>query len=169
MTNKLIRIIALSAMGLIGGVGSLLCLLIFFGGPDTAGLPEKEKFELQAASMSGYLDGILMIVQAAIFIALAIILIYYIIALIQNPKGQIGSLVGLVAVAAILAISWFLADDYINWGDLSVDQISKLNSDFSSGSRKFSGANVWAILIFLGLSVTSIIAMEAVRFFRSSK
>lgn len=170
MTNKLIKYIATGAMALIGVIGGLFCLLIMFGGPDTAGMSDAEKFPYQLEELSAYLDGVLYIAQFAILLALAIIFTYFVIGLIQNPKNAIGSVVGIGGTALIILISWFLADDFVNWGsDLSPDKIAALNEEFTSGQRKFSGANVWAITIFLGLTILTIAGMEALRFIRSRK
>lgn len=169
MTNKLIKNIAVATMGLIGVVGGLLCILILFAGPDTSGMGDKEKFALQMEDMSGFLDGILAVIGIAIGLAILIILAYFIISLIQRPKQAVGSLVGIGAVALILVISWFLADDYVNWGNLTSDKIHALNEQFTAGQRKFSGANVWAILIFIGITLLSIIGMEGFRAFRARK
>lgn len=169
MTNKLIKYIATGTMAFIGVVGGLFCLLIMFGGSDTTGMTDAEKFLLQREELSGYLDAMIYIAAFAMFLAIFIILTYFVISLIQNPKNAISSLVGIGAVAAVLIISWVLADDYVNWGDLSVDKISALNQEFTSGQRKFSGANVWAILIFLGITILTIAGMEGIRFVRSRK
>lgn len=169
MTNKLIKYIATGAMAFIGVIGGLFCLLIMFAGPDTSGMTDAEKFPLQLQEMSGYLDGMIYVAYGAILLAIFIILTYFVIALVQNPKNAIGSIVGLGAMALILFISWTLADDYVNWGDLTADKVAALNETFTSGQRKFSGANVWAMLIFLGLTILTIIGVEAFRKLRSLK
>ncbi|HEY8366519.1 MAG TPA: hypothetical protein VIL57_05175 [Bacteroidia bacterium] len=169
MTNKLIKYIATGAMALIGVVGGLFCLLIMVGGPDTSGMTDAEKFPYQLQELSAYLDAVLYIAQFAILLALAIIFVYFIIGLIQRPKNAIGSIVGIGGTALIILISWFLADDFVNWGDLTPDKVAALNEEFTSGQRKFSGANVWAITIFLGLTILTIAGMEAYRLFRSRK
>ncbi len=169
MTNKLIKYIATGAMALIGVVGGLFCLLIMVGGPDTSGMTDAEKFPYQLQELSGYLDAVLYIAQFAILLALAIIFAYFIIGLIQRPKNAIGSIAGIGVTALIILISWFLADDFVNWGDLTPDTVAALNEEITSGQRKFSGANVWAITIFLGLTILTIAGMEAYRLIRSRK
>ena len=169
MTNKLIKYIATGAMALIGVVGGLFCLLIMVGGPDTSGMTDAEIFPYQLLELSGYLDAVLYIAQFAILLALAIILAYFIFGLIQRPKNAIGSIAGIGVTALIILISWFLADDFVNWGDLTPDTVAALNEEITSGQRKFSGANVWAITIFLGLTILTIAGMEAYRLIRSRK
>lgn len=167
MNNKIIRILSLGAAILIGVGGFLMVMLMLFTAPDTAGMSDKEITTAQLESMSGFLSSLNALYLIALIIALVFILGAWVIKVINKPKSALGSVGSIVALALICFISWQLADTYVNWGDLSAEQIADLNKTFSEGQRKFSGASVWTMMIFLGITIASIVVMEGFRIFRS--
>lgn len=167
MNNKLIRIISLGAAAVIGVGGFLMVVLMLFTGPDTTGMNNNEKIKAQLEAMSGYLGSLNTLYLVAILLALLFILGSWVFRLISRPKSALSSLGSLAAMALIGFISWQLADSYVNWGELSAEQVSDLNKTFSEGQRKFSGANVWAMFILLGVTGLAIVGMEAFRLFRT--
>lgn len=169
MNNKIIRIISLGAAGVIGVGGFLMILLMLFAKPDTTGMTNNEKVTAQLEVMSGYLDSLNILYLLSLGLAIALILGAWVFRVISKPKSAMGSIISLLVVALICFISWQLADTYVNWGELSTEQVAELNKKFSEGQRKFSGANVWAMTLFLGLAIGSIVVMEAFRILRARK
>ncbi|MBL0912413.1 MAG: hypothetical protein IBJ09_08570 [Bacteroidia bacterium] len=167
MNNKLIRILSLGAAAVIGIGGFLMVVLMLFSGPDTAGMSNNEKIKAQLESMSGYLGSLNTLYLVSILLAMAFILGSWVFKLISKPKSALGSLGSIAAMALIGFISWQLADSYVNWGDLSAEQVADLNKTFTEGQRKFSGANVWAMLILLAVTGITIVGMEGFRLFRT--
>lgn len=167
MNNKIIRILSLGAAAVIGVGGFLMVVLMLFAGPDTAGMNNSEKIKAQLESMSGYLGSLNTLYLVSILLAMVFILGSWVFRLISKPKSALGSLGSIAALALIGFISWQLADSYVNWGDLSAEQVADLNKTFTEGQRKFSGANVWAMLILLAVTGIAIVGMEGFRMFRT--
>lgn len=167
MNNKLIRIISLGAAAIIGIGGFLMVVLMLVGGPDTAGLSNSEKIKAQLESMSGYLGSLNWLYLISILVAFLFIIGSWFVKVISKPKSALGSIGSIAAMVLIGFISWQLADSYVNWGDLSAEQVVDLNKTFTEGQRKFSGANVWAMLILLAVTGITIVGMEGFRIFRT--
>lgn len=150
MNNKTIKYASLGTAGAIGFLGVVFVFVALSKTSDSEGI-------------GGSLDGFFYIIYIGILACTLLALGFALLKAIQAPKKAMGAIVGLGVLVAILGISYGIADDSVKWVGKSVEEINQINEQYSSGSRKFSGAAINATFIFLFLAVASLFGMEAYR------
>lgn len=150
MSNKIIKYASLGAAGVVGVLGVIFVFIALSKTSDPEG-------------MGGSLDGFFYIIYLATLACMILAVGFALLKAIQAPKKAMGALVGIGVLIAILGISYGIADDSVKWVGKTAEEINQINEQYSSGSRKFSGAAINATFIFLFLAVASLFGMEVYR------
>ena len=92
--------------------------------------------------------------------AAAVTLLFSVLNLILNPKGLKQTIIGLVGLAVLVVVSYFLASDEI----LYMPGYDGTGNE--PGTLKFAGTELFLTYILAGLTVLSILYSEVAKFFK---
>ncbi|GAB4278982.1 MAG: hypothetical protein Kow0068_02820 [Marinilabiliales bacterium] len=151
MTGKLSKILSFVLGGLL--LITVIVFALFYLGGTEDGNPEVPQYTSLALQLAYIFLGI------TIFLAI----IFPIYTLIQRPKSAISALVGIIGLAIIILISYFMAS-----GELLDMPKSYHGPDNNPTTLKLTDAGIYTMYILLALAIFGIIATEVMKVFKRS-
>ena len=127
-------------------IGVVACLLLF-GGPDVTGDPKEVEDFREGAALS-FASGFTGFI---VFLGIGLILLFFIVQLITNPKKTILSIVGLIAALAIYLIFWAA-------GTSDTNETLQLRHPVEPETITATTAGLWTAIVAAVLGVLAIIA-----------
>ena len=127
-------------------VGVILCLFLF-GGPNAAGDPKdieefREGTQLGLAStFTGFI----------VFLGVGLILLFFVVQLISNPKKTLLSIVGIIAALAIYLIFWAA-------GTGDTNETLQLRNPVEQSTIVSTSAGLWTALVAVGVGLLAVIS-----------
>ena len=126
--------------------GVILCLFLF-GGPNANGTPEEIK-EFREGSQLGLAS---MFTGFVVFLGIGLILLFFVVQLISNPKKTILSILGLVAALGIYLIFWAA-------GTGDTNETLQLRHPVDQSTITATSAGLWTALVAVGVGLLAVIA-----------
>jgi hypothetical protein len=127
-------------------IGVILCLFLF-GGPNATGTPEEIK-EFREGSQLGLASTFTGII---VFLGIGLILLFFVVQLISNPKKTVLSILGLVAALIIYLIFWAA-------GTGDTNETLQLRHPVEQGTITATTAGLWTALVAVGVGFLAVIA-----------
>lgn len=127
-------------------IGVVSCLLLF-GGPDITGDPK----EVEAFRDGGRLGFASIFTGFIVFLGVGLILLFFVVQLISNPKKTVLSIVGIIAALAIYLI--FLAV-----GTEDTNETLQLRHPVDQGTITATTAGLWTTIVAVVVGVLAIVA-----------
>lgn len=140
----------------------IVVLLLFYLGGDATGAAVIQGVDpdmWQPARTDAMLALIYVMIALAVVLTLVAAVVQFAMALKDNPKGAIRSLLGLVLLAAILIISWFLGSDQT----LSIQGYD--GTDNVPFWLKVTDMFIYTIYFLLGATIVAIIGSSVLKRF----
>jgi len=127
-------------------VGVLACLFLFGGPEATADKDVVSKFrDGGAMSFASIFTGFVL------FLGVGLILIFFVVQLISNPKKTLLSIVGLVAAFVLFLILWFA-------GTADTNESLQLRNPVDQGTIVFTTAGLWTAIVATVVAVLAVLA-----------
>lgn len=127
-------------------VGVIACFLLF-NGPDITGDPK----DVEAFRDGGRLGFASFFTGFIVFLGIGLILLFFVVQLISNPKKTILSILGLIAALAIYLI--FLAI-----GTSDTNETLQLRAPVDQSTITATSAGLWTVLVAVGVGLLAVIA-----------
>lgn len=127
-------------------IGVISCLLLF-GGPDITGDPK----EVEAFRDGGRMSFASIFTGFIVFLGVGLILLFFVVQLISNPKKTILSIVGIIAALAIYLIFWAA-------GTSDTNESLQLRHPVDQGTITATTAGLWTTIVAVVVGVLAIIA-----------
>ena len=127
-------------------IGVFACLLLF-NGPDITDDPEKVK----AFRDGGKLGFASIFTGFIVFFGLGLILLFFVVQLISNPKKTVFSILGLIAALAIYLIFWAS-------GTSDTNETLQLRHPVEQSTITATTAGLWTTIVAVIVGVLAIIA-----------
>lgn len=140
----------------------IVVLLLFYLGGDATGAAVIQGVDpdmWQPARTDAMLALIYVMIGLAVVLTLVAAVVQFAMALKDNPKGAIRSLLGLVLLAAVLIISWFLGSDQT----LSIQGYD--GTDNVPFWLKVTDMFIYTIYFLLGTTIVAIIGSSVLKRF----
>lgn len=127
-------------------VGVISCLLLF-GGPDITGEPK----EVEAFRDGGAMGFASMFTGFIVFLGVGLILLFFVVQLISNPKRTLLSIIGIIAALVVFLIFWFA-------GTNDTSETLQLRQPADNGTIAATTAGLWTVIVAVVAGVLAIIA-----------
>lgn len=127
-------------------VGVIACLLLL-NGPDINAEPE----DVKSFREGGRLGFASIFTGFIVFLGVGLILLFFVVQLISNPKKTILSIVGIVAALIIYLI--FLA-----MGTSDTNETLQLRAPVDQSTITATSAGLWTVLVAVGVGLLAVIA-----------
>ena len=127
-------------------IGVILCMFLF-SGPNSSGSPEEIKHfrEGTQLSLASTFTGII------IFLGIGLILLFFVVQLISNPKKTLLSILGLIAALIIFLIFWAA-------GTGDTNETLQLRHPVEQGTIVSTTAGLWTAIVAVGVGFLAVIA-----------
>lgn len=155
MDNKKIKYISMGIGYSVGVIGILFTILSLLNGEN----PDAQDGNISVFFYACYFG----ILFSAGFAVLAGIM-----AAAKAPKKAVGSIGGIIALVAVIGISYAMSSDFVAWVG-KPEEIASFNEQYTSGSRRFSGMVVNSMWILLILTMVTLVGSEVLRLIKSKK
>jgi hypothetical protein len=127
-------------------VGVISCLLLF-NGPDINGDPK----DVEAFRDGGRLGFASIFTGFVVFLGVGLILLFFVVQLISNPKKTVLSILGLIAVLVIYLV--FLAV-----GTSDTNETLQLRQPVEQGTITATSAGLWTTIVAVVVGVLAVIS-----------
>jgi amino acid transporter len=127
-------------------VGVILCLFLFGGPNATSDATDIETF--RDGSKMGLAS---MFTTFILFLGIGLILIFFVVQLISNPKKTILSILGIVAALIIYLIFWAAGTDDTN-------ESLQLRHPVEPSTITATTAGLWTTLVAIGIGILAVIS-----------
>lgn len=130
-------------------IGVVACIFLFFG-PNTNTATVDEVAEFRDGGQMGFATGFTI---AILFICLALVLIFFVVQLITNPKKTLMSIIGIVLSLVVYLIIYAMGTSDTDESLGLVSSVGKVDASTITSTT----AGIWTIFVSLGVAVLVII------------
>lgn len=143
-TKKMNMVMNILKYGLVG-IGVIACILVI-GGPNADGTIDKEIVE-------AFRDGMRMSLAvnytiAIIGITIALVLLFFFVQLITNPKKTVMSIIGIIIALLLFVILWAMGTEDTNESLALLEDVQ-----VAQGTINSTSAGLWTVLIGIVVGV----------------